>query len=483
MEEKKNDPEKKTEAMTAEEHAEHTDSSEVFGEEILKIVRSKSSPKVIHDRLAEYHASDIAAVMPDMTKKEREILYRLLDMDTLAEVFEYADEDAEQYISELDPLKAARVLENMESDDAVDLLKGADPQRRKAWLELMDAPARHQLQALAAYDEDTIGSRMTTNFVTLDYRLSIQEAMKSLIDQAAVHDNISVIYILDENGVYYGAVDLKDLIIARKETKLDDIVSTAYPYVYADEKIDDCLSTLKDYSEESIPVLSDDNHILGVVTSQDVMETMDDAMSEDYAKLGGLSAEEDLEEPVKLSMKKRLPWLILLMYLGLVVSGVISMFENVVEKLTLIMAFQSMILDMSGNVGTQSLAVTIRVLMDEKLTGKQKAGLVFKECRVGFLNGCVLAVLAFGTIGVYIVAAKSYPAATAFAISACIGLSLIVAMVASSLVGTSVPIFFKKIGVDPAVASGPLITTITDLVGVISYYSLAWIMLVYFLHM
>lgn len=458
-------------------------SSTVFGEQILEIIRSSSSPKIKANKLADFHAGDIAAVMPEMSEKERGIVYRLLDLDTLSEVFEYADEDAVEYIQELDPKKAAQVLERMEPDDAVDLLKASDPKQGRAWIELMDSDSKKDIAALAAYDEDTIGSRMTTNFVTIESKLTIQEAMKSIIAQAADHDNVSVIYILDDNEVYYGAVDLKDLIIARQDTSLEDIASTNYPYVYADEKIEDCLPTLKDYSEESIPVLSDDNHIAGVVTLQDVMETMDAEMNEDYAKLGGLSAEEDLEEPVSTSIKKRLPWLTLLMYLGLIVSSVVGMYEQVVAKLTLIMAFQSMILDMSGNVGTQSLAVTIRVLMDEKLTGKQKAGLVFKEMRVGFLNGAVLGVLALGTIGVYIMLARHYPPATAFAVSACIGISLLVAMTISSLVGTGVPIFFKKIGVDPAVASGPLITTITDLVGVVTYYSLAWFMLINVLHM
>lgn len=459
------------------------DSSTVFGQKILDVVRSKSSPKVIRDKLQEFHSGDIASVMPEMTFRERETVYRLLDLDTLSEVFEYADEDALNYLTELDPKRAAKILENMEPDDAVDLLKTANPQTKKAWLELMNDESRKQLQTLAAYDEDTIASRMTTNFVTLDSRLSIRDAMKSLIEQAAEHDNISVIYILDDQEIYYGAIDLKDLIIARQNTKLEDIISTTYPYVYADEKIEDCLPTLKDYSEESIPVLSEDNHILGVVTSQDVLETVDDEMSEDYAKLGGLSAEEDLEEPVSLSIRKRLPWLILLMFLGLIVSSVVGMYEHVVAKLTLIMAFQSMILDMSGNVGTQSLAVTIRVLMDEKLTSRQKTGLIFKEMRIGFLNGAVLGMIALGAIGIYIILFRHYAPLTAFAVSACIGISLLVSMVISSFVGTAVPIFFKKIGVDPAVASGPLITTITDLVGVITYYSLAWLMLINILHM
>ena len=159
-----------------------------------------------------------------------------------------------------------------------------------------------------------------------------------------------------------------------------------YPYVYASEKISDCLQLIEEYSEASIPVLSPDHRILGVVTANDVAQLLDDEMGEDYAKLGGLSAEEDLDEPLKTSIKKRLPWLILLLGLGLVVSSVVSLYENVVAKLTLIMAFQSMILDMSGNVGTQSLAVTIRVHNDEEQKPGDKLRLIRKEGGAGFFN-------------------------------------------------------------------------------------------------
>ncbi|MCI6638989.1 MAG: magnesium transporter [Bilifractor sp.] len=454
-----------------------------YEKEILDVIRSKNSPRVIRDRLQDYHANDIATVLPELEKRERLSLYRIMRTEDLAEMLEYADEDAEEYLNEMDPKKASTVLEEMEPATAADILKNSDSQQKRAWLELMDPESRKSIQVLASYDEDTIASRMTTNFVTLNSSLSIKAAMSSLIDQAAENDNISVIYVLDDDGVYYGAVDLKDLIIARNGTSLEDITATAYPYVYADEKIEDCLEKIKDYSEESIPVLSDDNHILGVITSQDVVEVVDDEMGEDYAKLGGLSAEEDLEEPVRLSVRKRLPWLVLLMFMGIGVSTVVGLFETVVQKLTLIMAFQSMILDMSGNVGTQSLAVTIRVLMDEHLTGRQKLHLVGKEMTVGFSNGFILCVVSFAAIGLYIMAARRMPPSAAFAISACIGLSLLLAMLISSFVGTAIPIFFNQIGVDPAVASGPLITTLTDLVGVVTYYGLSWIMLVNVLHM
>ncbi len=452
-----------------------------FQKEILDLIRTRKSPKVIRDLLKEYHASDLAGVMDELSDRERERFYHMLDDEVLAETLEHSDY-ADEYLEELPLARAAAVLQEMEPDEAVDLLKNINSQKKQVWLELMDQDYRSKLQRLASFDEDTIASRMTTNFVILQSDLTIKEAMHSLVDQAAEKDNISVLYALDEDGIYYGAIDLKDLIIARQDTKLEEIIMTTYPYVYADEKIEDCLETLKDYSEESIPVLSGENRILGVLTAQDVTEVVDESMGEDYARLGGLTAEEDLEEPVTQSMRKRLPWLMLLLVLGMLVSSVVSLFEGVVAQLTIVMAFQSLILDMAGNVGTQSLAVTIRVLSDSRLTSKEKVQFVWKEVRVGTFNGILLGTLALVGVGIYIALFKHLPMTSAFAVSGCIGISLVAAMLISSFVGTTVPIFFKSIGVDPAAASGPLITTITDLVGVVTYYGLAWILLIDLLH-
>lgn len=449
---------------------------------ITDLFRSSLSPKAISEKLKDYHENDIADALKEMKPEERAVLYRLMDIDDLADVMEHAD-NADDYLEEMSPQKAADVLAHMEPDTAVDLIKNTDSRSKEVWLALMDEVHRNNITKLASYDEDTIASRMTTNFVSFSSDLSIKDAMKSLVRQAESHDNISQLYVVDNKGIYYGEIDLKDLILARQTDTLEDIVVTQYPYVYASEKIEDCLEKIKDYSEESIPVLSEDNRILGVITSQDVVEVVDDEMGEDYAKLGGLTAEEDLNEPLKESVHKRFPWLALLLVLGLGVSSVVGLFETVVATLPMIMAFQSMILDMSGNVGTQSLAVTIRVLMDEQLTGKDKAHLVFKEMRVGLVNGLILGVLAFAGVGVFIMLFKHYPAGNAFAVSGCIGISLAVAMLISSGVGTIIPIFFKQIGIDPAVASGPLITTVTDLVGVVTYYGMAWILLIEMLGM
>ena len=452
--------------------------------EILGIVRSNASPGIMRNKLEDYHENDLADVFPDLSVAERRKLCRILNLDMLADIFEYIDEkQAAEYLDEMDVRKAAAILSRMETDAVVDVLRMIPKEKRALLLELMDDEARKDMAVIAAFDDEEIGSRMTTNYIEIRENLTVKQAMTELVGQAAKNDNISTIFMVTADHTFYGAMDLKDLITARQDTRLEDLIVTSYPYVYGHELIDDCIEKLKDYSENSIPILDNDNKLLGVITSQSIVDLVDDEMGEDYAMFAGLTAEEDLKEPLKESMKKRLPWLLVLLALGTVVSSVVGVFEQVVSQLTIIMCFQSLILDMAGNVGTQSLAVTIRVLMDESLTGKQKAELVFKEMKIAFSNGSILGILSFALIGLYIALFKGKTFVFAYAVSGCIGVSLLLAMVISGAVGTLIPLFFKKIHVDPAVASGPLITTVNDLVAVVSYYGLSWIFLINMMHL
>lgn len=452
--------------------------------EILGIVRSNASPGIMRNKLEDYHENDLADVFPDLSVAERRKLCRILNLDMLADIFEYIDEkQAAEYLDEMDVRKAAAILSRMETDAVVDVLRMIPKEKRALLLELMDDEARKDMAVIAAFDDEEIGSRMTTNYIEIRENLTVKQAMTELVGQAAKNDNISTIFMVTADHTFYGAMDLKDLITARQDTRLEDLIVTSYPYVYGHELIDDCIEKLKDYSENSIPILDNDNKLLGVITSQSIVDLVDDEMGEDYAMFAGLTAEEDLKEPLKESMKKRLPWLLVLLALGTVVSSVVGVFEQVVSQLTIIMCFQSLILDMAGNVGTQSLAVTIRVLMDESLTGKQKVELVFKEMRIAFSNGAILGILSFLVVGLYIALFKGKTWTFAYAVSGCIGLSLMVAMVISGAVGTLIPLFFKKINIDPAVASGPLITTINDLVAVVAYYGLCGILLIGVLHL
>ncbi|MBR3446822.1 MAG: magnesium transporter [Oscillospiraceae bacterium] len=452
--------------------------------EITAIIRSSDTPKAIMSKLEDYHGSDIANVIGTLSVQERKRFYRVCSADALAEIFEFLDEeDAGAFLNEMDIRKAAAIVSKLDTDTAVETLRSINKEKRSLIIDMLSSDIKKEIQLIASFDEDEIGSRMTTNCIVIREDMTIKQAMNELIRQAEENDNIATLFVVDEAEEFCGAVDLKDLITARSGRPLEELIAASFPYVYAYEQTADCIEKLKDYSENIIPVLDDSNKLLGVITSQNIIEAVDDEMGEDYARFAGLTAEEDLNETLPQSLKKRIPWLLILLGLGILVSSVVGVFEKVVAQLTLIMAFQSLILDMAGNVGTQSLAVTIRVLTDENLSFQQKCRLVYKEMRVGLCNGVLLGSISFAAIGLYIMLFKQKTAVFAFSVSGCIGLSLVLAMLVSSAVGTLIPLFFKKMKIDPAVASGPLITTVNDLVAVVAYYGMSWLLLLNILHL
>lgn len=453
-----------------------------LSEELLLIIKSDLKNAEIKEKLEEYHDYDIAGIIPLLDTAERKKLYRILGDEAVSDIFAYL-ENVEDYITELDNEKAADIIEEMDADDAIDVLDELPEDKKEDIISLIEPEAQADIKLIDSYDDDQIGSRMTTNFISIKKSSTIKQAMRSLVKQAADNDNISTIYCVNDDDTFYGAIDLRDLVIAREGTPLENIIVTNYPYVYALETTAECIEQLKDYSEDSIPVLNKHNVLIGAITASDIVEAVDEELGDDYAKLAGLTAEEDLDEPVFKSITKRIPWLIILLVLGVGIAAVIQGFQSLIPtSLIILYTFQSLILGMSGNAGTQSLAVTIRVLSDDELGAKEKFMFMFKELRVGFLNGLIVGGLAFTVIGIYVQFFEptfvSSFGVSGFAVSACIGLSLLVSMVIASLDGTLIPIFFKKIGIDPAVASGPLITTINDFVAVIVYYGVSILLLV-----
>ncbi len=449
-------------------------------QELVDLIRSGERREKIAEELTNYHDNDISNALDELSCEERKILYQILGDERVSEIFAYLD-DPGKYLGELELEQAADIIENMDADDAVDVLEEVDEEIRKQLIELIDEESKEDIRLICSYEEDEIGSKMTTNFIEIGRSLTIKQAMRALIAQAEENDNISTLFVEDNDGTFYGAVDLKDLIVARTYMDLESLITQSFPYVRDHETISECIERLKDYAEDSIPVLNDKNELIGVITAQDIVEVVDDELGDDYAKLAGMTEEAELEESLGESIKKRLPWLIVLLGLSMCVSTVTSLFEGVIAQLAIIVSFQSVILGMSGNVGTQSLAVTIRLLMDENLETRQKVGMIFKEMRIGFSNGLILGILSFVMIGGYLCLLKGKSPQYAFAISLCAGIALLMAMTISSIVGTSVPMFFNRIHVDPAVASGPLITTVNDLIGVVTYYGVAWFLLIHLL--
>lgn len=450
-----------------------------YSAKILGIIRSDLSDSEIRAELEEYHENDIASVFEELEQDERERLHEILGSELMSDVVPFL-EDAGEYLSEIDADDAAEIIEQMDADDAAEALDELDEQTRSEIFELIeDEEIKEDIELIDSYDDDEFGSRMSTNFIAVKRSETIKEAMKTLVSEAAENDNIYTIFVLHEDGSFYGAIDLKDLIVARSNVELESLIYTNFPFVYDKDKISDNIERLRGYSENMIPVISSKSkELLGVITSTDIIELVDEERSDDYAKLAAMSAEQKPDESLFSSMKKRVPWLIALLFMGLAVSAVVGIFETVVDALPMIVSFQSLILGMAGNVGTQSLAVTVRTLgSGEESNFKSQLVTILKEIRVALLNGVVLGAISFAIVSAYLFVFASYAVSFVFAAAGCVGLAMCFAMAISGLTGAAIPVCLYRFGADPAVASGPLITTINDLVAVISYYGLAWALL------
>lgn len=445
-------------------------------QELLELIRNSTNENELTEELLNYHENDIAKIFSFLTKEERLKLYRVIDQEILSDIFSYLD-NPKEYLDELTSEKAADIIEGMDSDDAIDILEEFEEEERQELIDLMNEEAVENIKLIQSYDEDMIGSKMTTNYIAINKNSTVSQAMKKMVEEASENDNVSTLYFIEDDETFYGTMDLRDLIIARKNDNLVELIKTSYPYLVATELVSDCLNKVQEYALDSIPVVDKDFKLVGVITSDDILEVVQDELSDDYAKLAGLTDEEDLDESIFKSVKKRIPWLMILLGLGLITSILISSFEDVVATLPIIVFFQSLILSMAGNTGTQSLAVTIRVISDSDISNKEIIKLIFKEVRVGFLNGLIIGFVSFVVVFGFLHIFEDISYTNNFKLSLSVSISMLGSMLIASLAGTIIPVIFKKCKIDPAIASGPLITTLNDVIAVVIYYGLAWLLL------
>lgn len=442
--------------------------------DILALLRSDKSKEELLNLLDDYHEADLADALENLEEEERPRFYELFDDDVLSEIFAHLD-DASIYLKELGLEQAAEVIEEMDSSDAVEVLADLEEEERDELLALIEDDVKEDIELITSYDDDELGSLMTNNYIVIERGLTVKQAMRAVIKEAAENDNVSIIYVVEDNDIYYGTIDLRDLFIARADTPLETIIKKTYPTFYATELIDDVHPILTDYALESYPVLDQNNILIGVITSQLLVDMVTDELNDDFAKLAGLSEESEITDSLFKMASKRVPWLVILLILGLITSLVISRYEEVVGSIPIIVFFQSLVLGMSGNAGTQSLAVTLQSLSDMKLSRKNTLKILLKEMLTGLLIGLTLGILAFGII-VLVLSLLPNLAHLAFKTAFSVGISLLVSMTSSAVVGSAIPLILTKIKVDPAVASGPFITTLNDIIAIVIYYTLATIL-------
>ena len=436
--------------------------------EIINLIENINDNEQLIDELSQYHASDMADAFGELSDEQLVRLYDILPSEFLADIITYI-EDKERYLDLMENEDVADILDNMESNDAAEVLEELDEEDIEEIQELVEPETLEDINLINSYDDNMLGSVMSTDFIEIKETSTVKQAMRIVISSANEVENINVIYVTDDMGKYIGIITLRDLIRARSTDDLSEIIKTNYPTLHDYDLLDELDKDILDYELESYAVLDSEGGLIGIVNDETLIDLLEEEYKEDYAMLAGISEIEDTEEPIYKSVLARLPWLAFLLVIGLLVSLLTSSFEQVIIKLTTVVFFQSLILGMAGNTGTQSLAVTISKLNDDE----KKIGKVIKrELLTGFLNGLIIAILAFGLVLAFLLLRNT-------GISDClktglsVSISLVISMSIAAFLGAFVPYVLSKLKVDPAVASGPFITTVNDIVAIVIYYSLA----------
>ncbi|MFA5006822.1 MAG: magnesium transporter [Candidatus Izemoplasmatales bacterium] len=453
-----------------------------FELEIVEIVRSDRRVDEKKERLSDFHDFDLSQALPLFDPAERKKFYALLDGATLADVFEHLDpEDAVVYVKELPLPDAARILNGMEGDDLVDLLQAfKDRDERVRFLALLTLERRNGIKAMIDYDDDLVGSIMNDVFVAIPPTLTVKQAIRALVDAAGKTEFINNLYVV-EDGVLVGVLSLREIISSgnRPDTPIRELMTTNLVTVTPTTRKEEAIGIMRDYDFMLLPVVGDDGRILGILSFDDMIEAQNEESDEDYAKLAAVADVEvdDEKESAAVAVRKRMPWLIILLLLDVVTSSVVAGFEGVIAAIPTLALFMPMVLSMCGNTGTQSLGVIIQLFADNRLeTRKERSIHLFHELLTGLVNGLVLGVVVFGLVlGLRTLDGASFSETLPFA--AVIALAIAVALTVSTVAGAFVPILCKLVKIDPAVASGPFITTINDILSLLIYFGLAALLL------
>lgn len=437
-------------------------------------------------QLNEYHPHDIARALEDVDPDIRKHVLKTIAAKDAADVFEHFDPERQiAYLKELDALTGVAIIDNMETDDAVDLLQYLEDQDQDIdFVNMLSPKKRAELKRFWTYEDHEIGSVMSNSFLELSVSMSVRDAMKKVTATAGDTDYISILFVLEKQKLV-GWLRLKSLIVARATETIGSIMETRLITANPKDDKETAAQRIAEYGLSSLPIVDESGHILGIVTHDDLIDVISDAKNEDYVRFAALSTEDIVleDETVKTSVKKRLPWLAVLLGLSLVTSVILSLFEGSFSgsagaKLLAanLAVYLPLILDMSGNTGTQSLAVMIRYLTVNKevITKAQIKKHMIRELFTGILQGLGLGLLIFLVIaGSSWIFSGKVPEGRQLLTALVTAGSIAVALIVSTVLGALIPLFMNKIKVDPAVASGPFITTVSDIVTLTIYYSIS----------
>ena len=426
----------------------------------------------IQNTLSSLNPSEIARLLESLTQRERNVLWQMVDQEDEGEILkELIEEVRQNLINQMNASELIAATQDMELDDLADILSDLPNQITDQVIKALDKQDQNRLESVISYDENTAGGLTNPKIISIRRGVNIDGLMKYLRNMHSLPENTNYIYVINRDNQYIGAVKLVDLFTQSKEMPIEEIMDSNVKAIHADVLAEEVAIEFQDLDLISAPVTDSNNRLLGQITIDDVVDVIQDQVNSEMFNMAGLDDEDDMFAPIFISSKRRAVWLGANLVAAFIVATAVSLFQETLDQIVILAVLMPIVASMGGVAGNQTLILVIRGIAMGKIQKSNAIKLLNKEALVALLNGFIWSIV----VSIFAVILFN----TKWEIGIIVGLSMLINIIASAIAGVSIPFFLKRIGIDPALAGGVMMTTLTDVLGFITFLGLATLFLPY----
>jgi len=435
---------------------------------IINLIDNSDNKRILKN-FNELHHADIAEILEELTSDQATYIIKLLDSEKTSDILmELDDDDRERILNNLSAKEIAEEVEELDTDDATDIISELPEERQKRVIsKIEDKEHKADIKELLKYDEDSAGGLMAKELVKVNENWSVTRCVKEMRSQASEVTRVHSVYVVDNNDKLLGRLSLKDLLVANPKSNIKAIYISKVDFVNVNDSGEHVASIMQKYDLGAIPVVDNKQKLLGRITIDDIVDLIKEEAEKDYQLAAGITQDVDVDDSIYKLSWARLPWLFLGLLGGIGAAAVMGGFEDILMKYKMLFYFTPLIAAMAGNVGVQSSAIIVQGLANDDIKDSINNRL-FKETLLSIMNGIILAIFLFGFIVYW---------QDKIDVALAISISLVVVIIVAGIVGTFIPLFLDKRGIDPAIATGPFITTSNDIFGILIYFLVAKLIL------
>ena len=428
-----------------------------------------SDEESLENLFSDFHHADIAEILDELNIEDALYIIKLLDSEKTSDVLMELDDDyREKILNNLSVKEIAEEVEELDSDDATDIISELpEDKQKKVISKIIDAEHKADIKELLKYDEDSAGSLMAKELIKVNENWTVTSCVKEMRVQASEVTRVHSVYVVDNDDILLGRLSLKDLLVADPKTKIKSIYKSNVEFVFDYDSAEYVANTMQKYDLGAIPVIDKNKKLLGRITIDDIVDLIKEEAEEDYQLAAGILQDVDVDDSIIELTRARLPWLILGLIGGIGAAFIMGGFDEILIENKILFYFTPLIAAMAGNVGVQSSAIIVQGLANDEIKDSINKRLI-KETLLSILNGVILALILFLFVFIW---------KKEINISLALSVSLVAVVIVAGIIGTFIPLFLNKRGIDPAIATGPFITTCNDIFGILIYFMVAKLIL------